>query len=95
MYIAKWNNIEIARSNNTIEIEGNQYFPPQDVNMTYLSKTNYSTLCPWKGQAAYYSITIDGEINDNAAWYYPNPYDKAIQIKNYIAFWRGVIVEKV
>lgn len=94
MYIAKWNGVELARSDKTIEIEGNQYFPPQDVNMDYFSKTNYSTLCPWKGQAAYFSITVDGTINENAAWYYPDPYEKATEIKDYLAFWKGVLVEK-
>jgi len=94
MYLAKWNGVIIAKSDHTIEIEGNQYFPPEDVQMDYLSKTDMTSRCPWKGLASYYTITIDGNVNENSAWYYPEPLEKAKTIKNYVAFWKGVTVEK-
>ena len=95
MFIATWNGVEIARSSNTIEIERNQYFPPEDVKMEYFTKTDYTTTCPWKGLASYYTITVNDKTNENGAWYYPAPKEKATQIKDYVAFWNGVIIEKV
>ncbi|QRN84751.1 DUF427 domain-containing protein [Clostridia bacterium] len=95
MFIASWNNVELARSSATIEIEGNQYFPPEDVNTDYLEATDYHTKCPWKGLASYYSIKVDGKVNENAAWYYPEPLEKAKHIAGYIAFWKGVTVEEI
>lgn len=95
MFIASWNNVELARSNATIEVEGNQYFPPEDVHLDYFSATDYHTKCPWKGLAYYYSITVDGKVNENAAWYYPEPLEKATHITGYIAFWNGVTVEEI
>jgi len=94
MYTATWNGVELARSSNTIEIEGNQYFPPEDVKMEYFEKTDYHTTCPWKGFASYYSIRVNGNVNENAAWYYAEPKEKAVQIKDHVAFWKGVKVEK-
>jgi uncharacterized protein (DUF427 family) len=84
----------IAESDATIVVEGNQYFPPEDVNMQYLSISDTHTLCPWKGIASYYTVTVDGDANSDAAWTYPTPVEQAKQIKGYIAFWRGVTVEK-
>lgn len=94
MYTASWNGIELAKSSRTIEIEGNQYFPPEDVTLSYFEKTDYHTTCPWKGLASYYSIKAGGDSNENAAWYYAEPKEKAQEIKGYIAFWKGVKVEK-
>lgn len=91
---AVWNDTVIAESNDTIIIEGNHYFPLDAVNQDYLSTTEHHTTCPWKGVASYYNITVDGESNENAAWYYPNPKDAAKQIKDYVAFWKGVQVSE-
>lgn len=82
----------LAESDRTILVEGNQYFPADDVRMDALEKSESSTHCPWKGDANYYSIIVDGVRNINAAWYYPEPYDAARDIKGYVAFWRGVEV---
>lgn len=95
MYIAYWMDTEIARSNKTIEVEGNQYFPKEDVEMTFMQESNYHTTCPWKGLAHYYTIIIKDQKNDNAAWYYPDPKEAASNIKDYIAFWKGVKITKV
>ncbi len=95
MYIAAWNGIELARSDRTIEIEHNQYFPPQDVKMEYFTETEYHTTCPWKGYSSYYDITVEGKTNENAAWFYKEPKEKAAQIKGYVAFWKGVKIKNV
>lgn len=87
---AIWNGQVIAESNRTINIEGNQYFPEDDVNKTFLSESNTHTVCHWKGTASYYNITVNGKTNTDAAWYYPEPSGLANNIKGYIAFWRGV-----
>jgi len=90
---ATWNGVTIAESDATVVIEGNHYFPPQSVNTEYVHPTDHRTRCPWKGLASYYDVVVDGETNGNAAWYYPEPSDAAIQIKDHVAFWRGVSVE--
>lgn len=90
---AIWNNETIAESENCEMVEGNYYFPPDSVNKDYLKDSNTHTSCPWKGQASYYTLEVNGEQNQDAAWYYPNPKEKAQNIKGYIAFWRGVKVE--
>lgn len=95
MYVAIWKGTEIAKSDRTIEIERNQYFPPEDVHMEYLRETTHQTTCPWKGLASYYSVEVDGEVNENAAWFYKQPKEKATQITDYVAFWKGVEVKKV
>ena len=89
---ASWNNAVLAESDRTILVEGNQYFPERDVRMEFLEKSATSTHCPWKGDASYYSVVVDGTRNDDAAWYYPDPFDAAKDIENYVAFWRGVEV---
>ena len=89
---AIWNGKVIAESDNTITIEGNQYFPPESVNNEYLFESKTVTSCFWKGIASYYNIVVDGSTNEDSAWYYPEPTDAAKQIKNYIAFWKGVEV---
>jgi len=90
MVRAIWNGTELAKSENTIEVEGNQYFPKEDVKLSYFENSDYHTRCPWKGLASYYDVVVDGKRNEDAAWYYPDPLEKAEMIKDYIAFWRGV-----
>lgn len=90
---AVWNDRVIAESDDTVEVEGNQYFPPESLNREYLSPSDTTTICSWKGTAAYYTITVDGEVNKDAAWYYPEPLAAAAQIADYVAFWKGVRVE--
>ncbi|HYM01156.1 MAG TPA: DUF427 domain-containing protein [Blastocatellia bacterium] len=90
---AIWNNTVIAESDKTIVIEGNQYFPPDSVNRQYVSDSGTHTTCPWKGEASYYNVVVNGESNKDSAWYYPEPKDAAKEIKNYVAFWKGVRVE--
>ena len=89
---AIWNDKIIAESDQTINIEGNQYFPPDSINKEFFRKNSTQTLCHWKGTASYYDILIEGQINPNAAWFYPEPSALADKIKNYVAFWKGVEV---
>ncbi|HWF16180.1 MAG TPA: DUF427 domain-containing protein [Acidimicrobiales bacterium] len=89
---AMWNNEVLAESDRTILVEGNQYFPVEDVTTERFEKSDSSTYCPWKGDASYYNIVVDGRRNDDAAWYYPVPFDAAEDIKGYVAFWKGVEV---
>jgi uncharacterized protein (DUF427 family) len=90
---AIWNGVTVAESNNCEVVEGNYYFPPDSIKCEYFQPSNTHTICPWKGEASYYTLTVNGQENKDAAWYYPQPKDKAKQIKDYIAFWRGVKVE--
>ena len=90
---AIWNNAIVAASDHTIVIEGNHYFPPDSMDKEYFQQSNTHTICPWKGQASYFNIVVDGQVNKDAAWYYPDPEAAAAEIKNYVAFWRGVKVE--
>lgn len=91
---ALWKQAVLAESNATIEVEGNHYFPPQSIERAYFQASDTHTDCPWKGQASYHHVIVDGTSNNDAAWYYPNPKEAAAQIKDYIAFWKGVeIVE--
>lgn len=89
---AVWNGKVIAESDQTRVIEGNHYFPPESVRQEYLKETDYHTTCPWKGKASYYNVVVDGDVNRNAAWYYPEPKKAASEITGYIAFWNGVKV---
>ena len=84
------NNIILAESHDTIVIEGNHYFPPDAVNSDYFQKSDTHTTCPWKGRASYYNIIIADEVETDAAWYYPEPKEAARQIKDYVAFYKGV-----
>ena len=90
---AKWNNAVLAESDGTIVIEGNHYFPPESMGEEYFQQSNTHTICPWKGEASYFNVVVDGQMNKDAAWYYPDPKAAAAEIKNYVAFWRGVKVE--
>lgn len=89
---AIWNNQVIAESDQTVVIEGNHYFPRETVKKEYLKDSDTHSTCPWKGQASYYSLLVDGELNKDAAWYYPDPKPAASVIKDRIAFWKGVKV---
>ena len=89
---AIWKDQVLADSKETIVIENNHYFPPSSLNFSYFTKSKETTICPWKGTASYYTIEVDGEINNDAAWYYPSPKEAAYEIKDYVAFWNGVKV---
>lgn len=90
MVKAIWNEAVIAESDDTIVVEGNHYFPPSAVKAEYLKPSNTTTVCSWKGTARYFSLSVNGQENSDAAWYYPDPKDAAKNIKDRIAFWRGV-----
>lgn len=90
---AVWNDTVIAESDDTIVVEGNHYFPREAVNPDYLKESSTQTACPWKGLASYYDIEVDGKTNAASAWYYPEPSSAAANIKDRIAFWKGVKVE--
>jgi len=89
---AIWNGAVIAESDQTVVVEGNHYFPREAVKREYLTESPTHTVCPWKGVASYYTIEVDGKNNDDGAWYYPTPKPAASNLKDYIAFWRGVKV---
>ena len=90
---ATWNGAVIAESDRTVEVEGNQYFPIDAVRREHLRDSSTHTNCPWKGVASYYDVVVDGQVNKDAAWYYPTPKDAARQIAGHVAFWRGVRVD--
>ncbi|TDJ17055.1 MAG: DUF427 domain-containing protein [Gammaproteobacteria bacterium] len=90
---AIWNGEVIAESDDTVIVEGNHYFPPEAINREYFRESQDHTVCFWKGVASYFDVEVDGEVNQGAAWYYPEPSEAASSIKDYIAFWRGVKVE--
>jgi uncharacterized protein (DUF427 family) len=89
---ATWNGEVVAKSDQTYLVEGNHYFPPTDINRELLADSSTTTFCPWKGTASYYDLTVDGQSNPGAVWYYPEPLAAAADIKDYVAFWRGVEV---
>lgn len=90
---AIWNNMVLADSDETIIVEGNHYFPPESVNWKFLNESNTNTTCFWKGRASYNHIQVNGNLNKDAAWYYPEPSEAVKQIKDYVAFWKGVQIE--
>lgn len=90
---ATWNGTVIAESDATRIVEGNHYFPPDAVRRQHLRDASNHTVCPWKGTASYYDIVVGGDTNAGAAWYYPHPKDAAVEIADYVAFWKGVTVE--
>ena len=90
---AIWNGAVLAESDSCIVVEGNQYFPPDAINSAYFKPSDTHTTCSWKGVASYYTIDVNGQMNKDAAWYYPTPKDAAKNIAGYVAFWRGVKVE--
>ncbi len=89
---ATWNGVTLAESNDTIVVEGNHYFPISSIRPEYFHKSSTHTHCPWKGEASYYDIQINGQVNKDAAWYYADPSEAAKQIKDHVAFWKGVQV---
>ena len=91
---AIWNGQVIAESQKYETVEGNVYFPPESLKREYFKASSRTTSCPWKGQAHYYSVVVDGKENKDAAWYYPEPSQAAKNIKDHVAFWNGVRVEK-
>lgn len=91
---AIWEKQVLAESNETIVIENNHYFPPSSLNRQYFTKSETTTVCPWKGTASYYTIEINGKKNMDAAWYYPSPKEAANEITDYVAFWNGVKIIK-
>ena len=91
---AIWKDTVLAESDDTIEIEGNQYFPPDAIDRAHFEESDHQSTCPWKGEASYYDLVAGGERNENAAWYYPQPKDAAEEIKGYVAFWNGVTVSE-
>ena len=90
---AVWNGTVIAESDQTVVVEGNHYFPRESVHDELLEPSSKHTTCSWKGEASYYSLSVDGAMNADAAWYYPDPKSEAAEIKDHVAFWRGVTVE--
>jgi uncharacterized protein (DUF427 family) len=92
---ATWNGTVLAESDDTVVVEGNHYFPASDVRAEYFEPSATHTTCPWKGEASYRSVVVDGKRNDDAAWYYPAPKDAAKEITDRVAFWKGVTVEEV
>jgi uncharacterized protein (DUF427 family) len=89
---AIWNGATVAESDDTVVIEGNHYFPAESVKKEVLRDSSHHTTCPWKGEASYYDVEVDGAVNRNAAWYYPEPKEAAKAIRGRIAFWKGIEV---
>lgn len=89
---AVWNGATIAESNDTVIVEGNHYFPRDSVRADVLHDSTTTTVCPWKGTAHYHTLSVDGAENPDAAWYYPDPKPAAAEIRDRIAFWKGVEV---
>jgi len=90
---AVWNGQVIAESDRCEVVEGNQYFPPETVKRELLKDSATHTTCGWKGIASYYDVVVDGQVNKDAAWYYPDPKPAAANIVGYIAFWKGIKIE--
>ncbi|MGD9735983.1 MAG: DUF427 domain-containing protein [Solirubrobacterales bacterium] len=91
---AIWQGTVVAESDRTIVIEGNHYFPPEDVRSEYLQASSRQSVCPWKGVASYYDVVVAGERNAAAAWYYPQPKSAATELQDRVAFWHGVKVSR-
>ena len=90
---ASWEGVVIAESEHTEVVEGNHYFPPASIKQEHFKPIDQTSACPWKGTAQYYDIEVGGQTNPGAAWYYPEPKEAAAQIKDHVAFWRGVQIE--
>jgi uncharacterized protein (DUF427 family) len=91
---AIWEGTVLAESSQCVEVEGNQYFPPDAIKSEYFKPSATHTVCPWKGTASYYDVEVGGKRNQDAAWFYPDIKPAAKEIKGYVAFWKGVKVEK-
>lgn len=92
MVQAVWNGEVVARSDDTVIVEGNHYFPRASVNAAMLKESGTTSRCPWKGAARYFTLVVGGAENPDAAWYYPDPFAAAAEIKGRVAFWKGVKV---
>jgi uncharacterized protein (DUF427 family) len=90
---ASWHGATLAESDDTVVVEGNHYFPADSLRREYFRESAKHTTCPWKGEASYYDIAVDGDVNHEAAWYYPTPKEAAANIRGRVAFWKGVLVE--
>ena len=90
---AIWQNTVIAESEDTVVVEGNHYFPRDSIIEEYFFESDHATVCPWKGTASYYTLEVNGQTNPDAAWYYPEPKAAASEIKDRVAFWKGVQIE--
>ena len=89
---ATWNGATLAESDDTVVVEGNHYFPESALKREYVTFSNHRSSCPWKGQARYYSLLVDGDLNPDAVWYYPEPREGAEMVRDRVAFWKGVQV---
>jgi len=90
---AIWNNTVVAESDDTVLVEGNYYFPESSLKREFITFSNHKTSCAWKGQASYYSLLVNGELNTNAVWFYPDPKPEAEMVRGRVAFWNGVTVQ--
>ncbi len=90
---ATWKDAVLAESDDTVVVEGNHYFPADSIRREHFRGSETQTVCPWKGTASYYDVVVGGEVNRDAAWYYPDAKDAAKEIEGRVAFWRGVRVE--
>jgi len=93
MMKATWRGATLAESDDTVVVEGNYYFPLEAIRREHFRESSTHTTCPWKGEASYYDVVVEDEVNRDAAWYYAEPKSGAEQIANRVAFWRGVVVE--
>jgi uncharacterized protein (DUF427 family) len=93
MMKATWKGEVLAESDETVVVEGNHYFPVDSIRREHFRESETHTICPWKGTASYYDVVVGGDVNKDAAWFYPEPKDAASEIKDRVAFWRGVKVE--
>jgi uncharacterized protein (DUF427 family) len=91
---ATWNGAVLAETDRYETVEGNVYFPPQALKREHVRESGTHTVCGWKGTASYFDVVVDGQVNKDAVWYYPDPKPEAANIKGYFAFWKGVTVEK-
>lgn len=93
MIRAVWNGTVIAETPRTVRVEGNHYFPPESIRREFFVESQTKSVCPWKGLARYYTLSVNGEVNPDAAWFYPKPSPLARRIKGHVAFWNGVDIE--
>ena len=93
-YQAVWNGAVLAETDDVVTVEGNLYFPAAALKPEYVSDSTTNTVCPWKGTASYYSLTVDGQTNNDAVWYYPSPKAEAEMVRDRVAFWHGVEVRE-
>lgn len=89
---ATWNGTVLAESDDTVLVEGNHYFPMTSINCEFFQDSETHTTCPWKGVASYFTLSVDGKLNPDAAWFYPTPKPEASAVSGRVAFWKGVTV---